>query len=141
MIKAILDTDILSEISKGIDPHVLRNASAYLDEHAQLTFTSISVYEVLYGLQAKNATRQTETFLELIEYHEEIVPTRDDYRTAATVRAAMQQAGTTIGNVDPIIAACAIRRSLPLVTGNTRHYNYIQNTGFALQLLNWRDKD
>lgn len=141
MIKAILDTDILSEISKGIDPLVLQNASDYLDEYAQLTFTSISVYEILYGLQAKNAIRQTETFLELIEDHEEIVPTRDDYRMAAAIRAAMQQAGTPIGNADPIIAACATRRSIRLVTGNTRHYSYIQNAGFALQLLNWRDKD
>ena len=55
MRKAILDSDILSEVSKGVDANVLSGASHYLDEHGQLTFTSVSVYEVLYGLKAKPA--------------------------------------------------------------------------------------
>ena len=76
MRKAILDSDILSEIGKGINVNVLRNASRYLDEHDQLTFTSISVYEVLYGLKAKPATKQAIRFEALLEDHEEIFQNR-----------------------------------------------------------------
>lgn len=139
MTKALLDTDILSEISKAVDQTVLQNAEAYLDERPQLTFTSISVYEVLYGLGVKTATRQMREFLELVQEHEEVTPTASDYRLAADIRAALHRAGTPIGSADPVIAACALARRLPLVTGNTRHYGYVQSAGFPLLLLNWRE--
>ena len=105
MRKAILDSDILSEIGKGINANVLRNTSKYLDEHDQLPFTSISVYEVLYGLKAKPATKQAIRFEALLEDHQEIVPESVDYRIAANIRAAMHLAGTLIGKEDPVIAA------------------------------------
>lgn len=138
MTKVLLDTDILSEVSKGVDRQVLRTASDYLNLHPQLTFSSLSVYEVLYGLHVKVASRQITEFLELVADHEEIVPDGDDYRLAAEIRAALHRAGTPIGAADPVIAACAVRRGLPLVTGNTRHHQFIQNAGFPLQLQNWR---
>lgn len=137
--KAILDTDILSEIGKGIDQTVLQNAANYAAEHGQLTFTSVSVFEALYGFHAKGAEQQARRFLQLIAPHEEITPTASDYRLAAQICAALQRAGTPIGTSDPLIAACAIGRGLPLVTGNTRHHGFIQSAGFALQLLNWRE--
>jgi predicted nucleic acid-binding protein len=138
MRKALLDTDILSEISKGFDRTVLERASDYLNEHDRLTFTSISVYEVLYGLRAKPAPKQAERFLALLAEHEEIVPDAGDYRVAAEIRAAMHLAGTEIGKADPVISACAFRRSLPIVTGNTKHYEFIQRAGFSVTLENWR---
>ncbi len=139
MIKGILDTDILSEIGKGVSVNVLNNATNYVTEHGQLSFTSISVYEQLYGLEARAAPQQIERFLRLIASHEEVVPLPTDYRLAASIRAALQLAGTPIGSIDPIIAACALNRDVPLITGNTRHHSFIQSAGYALQLLNWRD--
>jgi predicted nucleic acid-binding protein len=139
MRKALLDSDILSEISKGFNQTVLQHASDYLDEHARFTFTSINVYEVLYGIKAKPALKQAERFLSLLAEHEEIVPDAHDYRVAADIRAAMHLAGTEIGKADPVIAACAYRRGLPLVTGNTKHYQFVTNAGFGLDLENWRD--
>lgn len=139
MTKGVLDTDILSEINKAIDQIVAQNASDYLDFYPQLTFTSVSVYEVIYGLRLRNATRQLREFLSKIVEHDEVVPTTEDYRLAAAIRADMQLAGTTIGSIDPIIAACALNRDLPLITGNTRHHNYIRDAGYALQLINWRE--
>ena len=137
--KAILDTDTLSEIIKTKDPIVLGNAADYLDEHGQLSFTSATVHEVLFGLHCKSATRQIAAFFELMAEHEEIVPTKQDYHLAARIRADLQRAGTPIGSFDPLIAACAVERGLPLVTGNTRHHGFIQNAGYALQLINWRE--
>jgi len=139
MRKTLLDSDILSEISKGFNQTVLQKASDYLDEHERFSFTSISVYEVLYGLKAKPALKQAERFLSLLAAHEEIVPDAQDYRVAAGIRAAMHLAGTEIGKADPVIAACAFRRNLPLVTGNTRHYQFVIDAGFPLDLENWRN--
>jgi tRNA(fMet)-specific endonuclease VapC len=36
-----------------------------------------------------------------------------------------------------MIAAIAIRHSLDLVTGNTAHYQRIQQLGYPLTLVNW----
>ena len=51
MNKALLDTDILSEVGKAIDPVVARNATAYRQAHRFLTLSVISVMEVIQGYQ------------------------------------------------------------------------------------------
>ena len=134
-----MDTDILSEIGKSVSINVLENATRYVFEHEFLMFTSISVYEVLFGMEAKAAIGQVQRFLGLIAPHQELVPTATDYRLAATIRAQLGRAGTPIGSIDPIIAACAINRDLALITGNIRHHNFIRDAGFALRITNWRD--
>ena len=139
MSKVILDTDILSEIGRGKNKTVMQNTANYLSENGQLTFTSVSVFESLFGFYAKDAGQQANRFLHLIAAHEEITPTALDYRLAARISAILKNAGTPIGAFDPLIAACAIERGLPLVTGNIRHYSFIQNAGFELQILNWRN--
>ena len=127
--RSILDTDTLSEIFKGVGQQVLSNTNYYLDEHPQLTFTSVSVHEVLYGLHAKAAARQIRDFHALIAPHDEKTPDSRAFRIAAEIRAALQRVGTPIGAFDPLIAACALSRDLPLVTGHLRHYGYIQSLG------------
>lgn len=49
MNKVVLDTDILSEILKGKDATVRKNASAYLDKFGVFTTTVISVAELVKG--------------------------------------------------------------------------------------------
>jgi hypothetical protein len=51
--KALLDTDILSEVLKSKDPHVLARASAYLAEHGRYTLSTITVMEVVKGLSRR----------------------------------------------------------------------------------------
>jgi hypothetical protein len=53
--KSILDTDILSEDLKGYDTVVVANAARYAKEHRIFTFTSVTVHEIVYGLELKNA--------------------------------------------------------------------------------------
>ena len=139
MDKGILDTDILSEISKGVSQVVSNNAALYIKDQGYLTFTSVSVYEILYGLRAKPAPGQAQRFLQLISGHQEMVPDAEDYRVGAEIRAAMHRAGTEIGKADPVIAACAYRRNLVLITANIKHYQFIVDAGFPLTLENWRN--
>ena len=47
MTDTILDTDILSEIFKERNVAVLSHALAYVRDHNRLTFTSVSVSEML----------------------------------------------------------------------------------------------
>jgi len=39
---------------------------------------------------------------------------------------------------DPMIAAIALHHGLELVTGNTVHFQRIQQLGYPLTLVNWR---
>jgi hypothetical protein len=43
--KALLDTDILSEVLKSKDRQVLARASAYLAEHGRYTLSTITIME------------------------------------------------------------------------------------------------
>jgi tRNA(fMet)-specific endonuclease VapC len=50
----------------------------------------------------------------------------------------LDRVGRPIGRCDPMIAAVALTRGLELVTGNTVHYQRIQQLGYPLTLANWR---
>jgi len=58
MTKALLDTDILSEYLKGHDQTVANNAARYARQYSVFTFTSVTVYEIVDGLELKAASSQ-----------------------------------------------------------------------------------
>ena len=139
MTDTILDTDILSEILKERNSIVLGHALAYLQDHERLTFTSVSVNELLLGLYVKDAKQQLAKATAFLKSHDELVPLSNDYWLAAQINAALRRSGKPIGDADPLIAACAINRDMILATGNTRHYEYVSDAGFTLRIENWRD--
>ena len=55
--KTILDTDILSEFLKGHNSVVASRASQYVRDHAVFSFTSVTVYDIVYGLEKSNVPR------------------------------------------------------------------------------------
>ncbi|HEY3783549.1 MAG TPA: PIN domain-containing protein [Fimbriimonadaceae bacterium] len=138
MSKAILDTDILSEIFRGKNKNVMRNAAAYVETHSRLTFTSITLYEIITGLEQNQAnSKLAQTHLLLLE-NEEIVPTSEDYFLAGRILGSLRRTGKEVGYSDPLIAACAIHRNLQLITGNQKHFRLIEAVGFPILLGNWR---
>jgi tRNA(fMet)-specific endonuclease VapC len=138
MEKSLLDTDILSEYLKGLDRNVVRHAADYARQHRIFTFTSVTVHEIVFGLELKNATAQLQKALGWLHQNEEITPTAGDYFEAAVIKAAARKQGSVVELPDCLIAAVAVRLGLPLVTGNTEDFEAIQKTGLALQLENWR---
>jgi tRNA(fMet)-specific endonuclease VapC len=58
MAKSLLDTDILSEYFKGYNQTVIGHAARYAREHGTFTFTSVTVYEIVYGPELKGAASQ-----------------------------------------------------------------------------------
>jgi predicted nucleic acid-binding protein len=139
MPKALLDTDILSEYLKGHDRAVIRRAADYARQHGAFTFTSVTVHEIVYGLELKGATAQLQKALLWLSQNEQITPTSADYLQAATIKAAARKQGSIVELPDCLIAAVAVRLGLPLVTGNTEDFLAIQKTGVALDIENWRN--
>jgi predicted nucleic acid-binding protein len=58
MERRILDTNILSEYLKGHNAVVIGRAAQYAHEHGLFSFTSVTVYEIVYGLEVKGASAQ-----------------------------------------------------------------------------------
>ena len=139
MDKVILDTDILSEYLKGFNQNVVRHAKLYTDEFEQFTFSSVTVYEIIRGLEEKGATSQVSKALSWMKSNEQIVPTADDFLSAARIKARAKHQGRIVELPDCLIAASASRLNLILVTGNVTDYVAIQNSGLQLTVRNWRD--
>ena len=57
---------------------------------------------------------------------------------AGRITGDLVRIGQPIARADPMIAAIAIDQGLELVTGNTTHYQRIQQLGYPLTLVNWR---
>jgi len=136
--KAILDTDILSEYLKGHNASVAGRAESYAKDHGVFTFTSVTVYEIVYGLELKGASSQLKKVLAWLKQNEEITPLDADYLAAATIKATARKQGSVVELPDCLIAAVAVRLKRPLVTGNTDDFRTIQKTGINLAIENWR---
>jgi tRNA(fMet)-specific endonuclease VapC len=137
--RAILDTDTLSELLRGINQKVAEHARRYRAEHSRLTLTAVSVMEVVSGLHRMNREEQLRRVLAELS-HAEVLPfEHDDAVIAGRIVADLRRTGQPIGLADPMIASIAVRHGLTLVTGNTAHYARIQALGYALTLDNWRN--
>jgi tRNA(fMet)-specific endonuclease VapC len=136
--KSLLDTDILSEVSKGINQIVTRNATAYRQAHGVLTLSVISVMEVIQGYQRVGGSNRIQAFRNAIASEEVIPFDQPAADLAGHIAGDLDRVGRPIGRCDPMIAAVAIVNGLELVTGNTTHYQRVQQLGYPLTLANWR---
>lgn len=138
MNKALLDTDIYSEILKAANPTVTHNATVYRRAQGFLTFSTITVMEVVRGFQKKQSTRRLQAFLSAISLEEVIPFDQPAAELAGRIAGELERIGQPIGTADPMIAAIALRHGLELVTGNSAHFQRVQQLGYPLTLANWR---
>jgi tRNA(fMet)-specific endonuclease VapC len=136
--KTLHDTDILSEVGKGTNQTVIRNATAYRQAHRFLTLSVISVMEVIQGYQRVGASNRIQAFRKAIASEEVLLFEQNAADLAGQIAGDLDRVGRPIGRCDPMIAAIAIIHGLELVTGNTSHYQRIQQFGYPLTLANWR---
>ena len=100
MDKCILDTDILSEYLKGHNSVVIGHAAQYPHEHRVFSFTSVTVYEIVYGLEVKGAAAQLQKALAWLQQNDEIAPVEQDYRAAAAIRASARRVATCLRHLE-----------------------------------------
>ncbi len=138
MNKALLDTDILSEIIKGFDPTVARNAAAYYQAFGRFTLSAVTVMEIVQGFEKNQSARKLQSFMALVAAEEVIDFDQADGAMAGRIAGALDRTGRPIGAADSMIAAIALNHGIELVTGNTAHFQRIQQLGYPLSLANWR---
>jgi tRNA(fMet)-specific endonuclease VapC len=129
-VKYLLDTNVLSDFARGE-----RAVMARLRQEAppQLAVSVITEMEVEYGL-ARNpdlAPRVREAMRTLLNTISVLPFEREDARVAAQLRASLNSQGTPIiGAYDLLLAACALRRGLKIVTHNAREFIRVGGLGF-----------
>jgi predicted nucleic acid-binding protein len=129
-VKALLDTDTVSELMRAKNATVLARAEAYKAE---------PVFEILQGLHRLHRTEQATDFAAWLADCEVLELDRPTAVLAGEISGALIRAGRVIGVVDTCIAATALRHDRVLVTGNERHYDFVRAAGFPLQVDNWRN--
>lgn len=138
MVKAVLDTDILSDILKKKDRSVDGRAREYRSQYGKFTLSAATVMEVVSGLCRLGAHRQLDTFLGSLD-EAEVLPIDDDIAIlAGRIDGALSKSGQQVGINDVLIAATAIQFGLMVVTGNFEHYDRIRKAGYPFELDSWR---
>ena len=138
---AVLDTDTLSEISRG-NPRVSENALEYLSDFGRLTITAVTVFERMRGYRA--AIREGKPFERQLQAFEALVANcivlpfdEEAARIAAEIWSAVpRKYRQHLGDI--LIASIATSRRLPLVTRNKRDFERLSKaSGIDLRLTDW----
>jgi tRNA(fMet)-specific endonuclease VapC len=136
--KALLDTDIYSEVLKAVDPTVAQNAASYRQQHGVYMLSVITLMEIVQGFQRVQNARRLQGFLTAVAFEDVLLFDEASAELAGRIAGDLDRVGRPIGRCDPMIAAIAITHRLELVTGNTTHYQRVQQLGYPLTLANWR---
>jgi len=138
MDKALLDTDILSEVLRAKNPNIVARVADYKAAFGRLTITAITVMEIVKGLRKMGREDAIQKFLEGVSAGEVLAFDSSAAEIAGRIYGDLERSGQPIGRADPMVAAIAIQSQLTLITGNTDHYQRIQALGQPLKLDNWR---
>jgi tRNA(fMet)-specific endonuclease VapC len=127
-VKYLLDTNVLSDFVRG-EPAVM--ARLRQEAPPQLAVSVITEMEVEYGL-ARNPnlpSRVSKAMRTLLSTISVLPFEREDARVAAQLRASLNSQGTPMGAYDLLLAACALRRGLKIVTHNAREFSRVGGLG------------
>ena len=134
MKECLLDTDILSYYLKG-NEKVKKNLEEYLNnsDFDKITISEITYFEILAGLEYRNAKKQIQIFERFVAYCKIVKLSISSLRKSAIQYGKLRRKGIIIGTPDILIAGIAIDNDFILVTNNEKHFNPIPE----LKTLNW----
>ena len=116
MAKILLDTDVIIEWLRGLEP-VVTTISDLLNAHAEFFWTPISVAEIYAGLR-KSEEPQAENLFILLESVS--ISPEAGRRAGRYLNLYSKSHGVEIA--DALIAGCASTENLPLWSLNRKHY-------------------
>jgi tRNA(fMet)-specific endonuclease VapC len=135
LVTFMLDTNMVSYILRGQSPRA-RHRMLNLQGEEEVCISSITEAEVRYGLAKRpiraELRREIERFLDTIEVRFWDTAAAKEY---GTMRAALEAAGTTLGNLDLLIAAHAASLNSVLVTSDRA----FARAGPLLTVADWAD--
>jgi tRNA(fMet)-specific endonuclease VapC len=119
----VLDTNTLIHFFRGSGGVAARMLA---EPPEKIALPSVVVYELETGVaRSVDATRRRKQLDSLLSVVRVLDFGRDEARTAAGVRARLEQAGTPIGPMDTLIAGTALAHRGVLVTHNVREFSRV----------------
>jgi tRNA(fMet)-specific endonuclease VapC len=128
---ALVDTDILSMFFRG-NPAVVSNVQTYLNKYRKINLSIITYYEILSGLNHRDAHKQLALFLEFATQNTVLPLTQTSVTLSADFYASLRKDGTPVDDINLLIAGTAVANNLVLITHNQRHFSRIEG-------LEWQD--
>ncbi|MEW6593699.1 MAG: type II toxin-antitoxin system VapC family toxin [Thermodesulfobacteriota bacterium] len=127
----LLDTDTVIYALKG-HAAVLDNLREHL--HDPMYLSSITMMELYYGAYKSQKVDANLAKLKTIESTFTTVPPgQETAEPFGKMKAALEDEGLRLADMDLMIAAIALTRNLTLVTNNQKHFGRIA----GLKLVNW----
>lgn len=136
--KAVLDTDIVSELLKRANETVRARAVEYRRQQGPLSVSAVTVLEIVDGWHRVGRPERAREALRRLGDTKVLPLDAEVAVIAGEISAALNQRGAVIGFADICIAATALRHRRVLVTGNTAHFERVTAAGFPLTLEDWR---
>jgi tRNA(fMet)-specific endonuclease VapC len=123
MLRYMLDTNLCIATIRD-KPGVVR--AAFNRHHTQMCISSVTVMELLYGVELSAQQQRNLSDVEGFIARLEVL----DYDTVAAahtaqIRAELRKAGTQIGPYDQMIAGHARSRGLVVVTNNMKEFQRV----------------
>ena len=118
--KYLCDTNIISEIMK---PKPNLSVQLWFSEQESLCLSAITVEEIVFGLEAKQAINKLAWFKRLLAESCEVLPvSREIADYCGELRARLRSRGMVRTQADSLIAATAFIHGKILVTRNVKDF-------------------
>ena len=134
--KYLLDTNICIYILNNRYKNILERIEREGIE--EIAISSMTLSELAYGIEKSSKPEENRVALmefllpfKILNYNQ-----RDAY-TYGNIRAVLEKKGTVIGNMDMLIGAQAVSRSLIMVTNNIKEFTRID----SLIVENWIEEN
>jgi predicted nucleic acid-binding protein len=122
----LVDTDVLIWNLRGN-----AKAAAVLDGLAGLTISSVSYMELIQGMRNREELRALRRALQF--WDARIVHLDEAMSNRACFLVEEHFLSRSLGLADALIASTAIELGMPLLSGNAKHYDFIE--GLALEVF------
>lgn len=119
---ALVDTDIISYFFKNYQ-NVVLNVNNCLNKYGVINFSIISYYEILSGLQHRDAIKQMNFFLDFAQQSNILPLTKESVTISADLYAYTRKSGIPVDDIDILIAGVALSNNLAFVTNNECHFS------------------
>lgn len=120
----VLDTDVCVDIQRGYAPTI--EAVREMEREGPLAVTSVTVHELVQGAHTSpDPERAVASVDRLLSAFDILEFNGAAGWIAGRLSAKLLKAGTPIGDLDTIIASCALAHNRRLVTRNTKHFRRV----------------
>ena len=132
----LLDTCAFSDFIKG-ETNTIKQIKALSPRN--LFMSTISVYEVFYGLEKNKAFSKKHNHIinSFVNQINTLEFSKTTAMIAADIRYQLSSSGKIIGPYDLLIAATALEHELTLVSSNINELARVPN----IRLINWRNNN